>query len=90
MPIQALNITSESLCSFACILLSAINIAITRDSINITGFCVVIHIIVFAANAIVAWPPGTNFILCLFVLEYAIIAKVAIIVITIVAKKANV
>ena len=61
MPIQALNITSESLCSFACILLSAINIAITRDSINITGFCVVIHIIVFAANTIVAWPLGTNF-----------------------------
>ena len=63
VPKQALNIISESLCSFATILLSDIKIAITNESINITAFFVVIHIMVFAAKAIVACPLGTNLLL---------------------------
>lgn len=63
VPKQALNIISESLCSFAAILLSDIKIAITNESINITAFFVVIHIMVFAAKAIVACPLGTKLLI---------------------------
>ena len=60
VPKQALKITSESLCSFAAILLSDNKIAITNESINITMLSVKSQIMVFAPNAIVACPLGTN------------------------------